>query len=61
MVGLHAVGKTTILYKLKLGEIVLDKNFDIENLKPHIGPEPTTDRFVVVMVTQFTLTFLCYL
>ena len=27
----------------------------------HIGPEPTTDRFVVVMVSQLTLTFLFYL
>nr|POE55759.1 augmin subunit 5 [Quercus suber] len=26
----------------------------------HIGPEPTTHRFVVVMVSQVTLTFLCY-
>ena len=61
MVGLHAVGKTTILCKLKLGEIVLYKNLNRENLKPYIGPEPTTNRFVVVMVSQVTLTFLCYL
>lgn len=55
MVGLDAAGKTTILYKLKLGEIVTT----IPTIGEELGPGHRLGKYMLGLISQETLLPLC--